>query len=254
MRRWIILATLLVTCVPGAAAAPLDPALQQDLLALYDRYNKAILAGKLDAAMALRGQERQAQAKREMKTAKQKRDMLEMAQAMTPDSIDVKHATINRAGDKAEIITVGAKTVPKGKLLPGAPPPGTVVHVGLTLSFIREKGVWKFDTPTFGAAPSQIAACKDETYEPDTAYDTDRNLSMGGPIARVDFKPEYTLVVVRVVDEENCTFLPNRAELEKLGLLTDKLVPYAIVEIEGSPHKTDPQKVLVDKLSVQEED
>jgi len=253
VHRWILMLAALLAATP-ALAAPLEAPVQQELLALYERYNKLIRAGKLDDALALRGTEARAQAKKDLKTAKQKRDLLEMAQAMTPDSVEVLHATINRAGTKAEIITVGAKTVPKGKPIKGAPPPGTVVRVGLTLEFAKEGGAWKFGNQTFGADPTQITACKDESNEPDTAYDVDRNLSMGGPIARVDFKADYTLVVVRVVDEETCTFLPNRAELEKHGLQPDKLVPYAIVEIEGSPHKSDKQKVLVDKLSVQAEE
>jgi hypothetical protein len=78
---------------------------------------------------------------------------------------------------------------------------------------------------------------------------------MGGPIVRVDFQPDHTLVVIRVVDEENCALLrDNKEGLLKHGLAADKLVPYAIVEIEGSPHRTDKQKVLVDKLNVQSED
>jgi hypothetical protein len=152
-----------------------------------------------------------------------------------------------------QIITVAAKTMPKGRQIPGGPAPGSVVHSGLTLEFAKQGGAWKFDSQTFGQDPSQITACKDYRNEPEAAYDVDRNVSMGGPITRVDFQPDHTLVVVRVVDEENCAFLPNREELTKNGLKTELLVPYAIVEIEGSPHRTDKQKVLVDKMDVQPE-
>jgi hypothetical protein len=40
----------------------------------------------------------------------------------------------------------------------------------------------------------------------------------------------------------------------KHGLDPASLVPYAIVEIEGSAHKTDKQKVLVDNLKVTPEE
>src|SRR5678815_226755 len=99
MNRWTVgLAAMLLGVATAALAVPLEPALQQELLGLYDRYNNAIAAGKLQDALALRTPEVQARAKKEMKSAKQQRDMLEMAKAMTPDSLQVQHATINRAG------------------------------------------------------------------------------------------------------------------------------------------------------------
>lgn len=249
-----VLAAMLLCVAMAASAAPLEPALQQELLRPYDRYNKDITAGKLSDALALRTAEVQMRAKKEMKWAKQQRDMLEMAKAMMPDSLQVQHATINRAGDKAQIITIAAKTMPKGRQIPGGPAPGSIVHSGLTLEFAKQGETWKFDNQTFGPGPGQITACKDYSNEPEAAYDVDKNVSMGGPIIRVDFRPDHTLIVVRVVDEENCVFLPNREELTKHGLKTELLVPYAIVEIEGSPHRTDRQKVLVEKIDVQAEE
>jgi len=253
-RCGIILAAVLCIGARLALAAPLDPTLQQQLLAIYDSYNRAIAAGKWPDALALRSDQMRERAKKEMKTAKQQREMLEMAKAMVPDSLEVLHATINRAGTEAQIMTVAAKTIPKGMKMPGGPAPGTVVHSGLTLEFVKQGGGWRFDNQTFGADPSKITACKDASNEPESAYDTGKDVSMGGPIVRVDFQPDYTMIVVRVVDEENCAFLPSREVLAKHGLPPEQLVPYAIVEIDGSPHRTDKQKVLVDKINVRPED
>jgi hypothetical protein len=174
---------------------------------------------------------------------------------MAPDLLEVLHATINAAGDKAHIMTLATKTVPKDLKIAGAPPPGSVVHSGLTLDFVKEGGAWKFDNQIFGHDPSKTVACKSYTNEPDPAYNENSTTTMGGPIVRVDFQPSYTLIVIRVVDEENCAFLrSNKDELMQHGLDPAKLVPYAIVGIEGNPHKTDKQKFLVDTLTVTPED
>jgi len=256
MRRWsLILAVLLSFAASPVFAAPLDAALQQQLLALFDSYNKAIAAGKLPDALALSSAEVRKQLEAELKTAKGKNELLAMSKMMAPDSFEVLHATINAAGDKAHIMTVAAKTVPKDQKIAGAPPPGTVVHSGLTLDFVKEGGAWKFDNQVFGHDPSKTVACKSYTNEPESAYNTNSTTTMGGPIVRVDFQPSYTLIVIRVVDEENCAFLrSSKDDLMKHGLDPAKLVPYAIVEIEGSPHKTDKQKFLVDSLKVTPEE
>lgn len=252
-RRLLILAALCAAA--PAMAAQLDPALQQQLLGIYDDYNKALLAGKVTDAMKLRSASVRAEAQKEMPTEAARQRFLAMARTMVPDSLQVMHATTNAAGSKASIITIAAKTMPKNmKPTPGGPKPGSTQHAEVTLSFVKEGTAWKLDDQTFGFDPSTIKPCKDEKFEP-SAYDTDRTVSMGGPIVRVDFQSDHTLVVVRVTDEENCAFLPDNKEgLLKKGLAPDKLVPYAIVEIEGSPHKTDEQKVLANKLTVRDED
>jgi hypothetical protein len=69
------------------------------------------------------------------------------------------------------------------------------------------------------------------------------------PIVRVRFEADCTLVA----DQENCAYMPNREAIEKAGLKLDLLVPYAIAQISGLPHKTDPQKVWVDHVTVHAE-
>ena len=256
MPPWFgLLAALMLAMPPASLAAPLDPALQQQLLAVYDSYNKAIAAGKLPDALALRTAETRTRAQQDMKTAKDRQAFLAMAKMSIPDRLDVRHASISAAGDKARIITVASKTFPAGRQIPGGPPPGTTAQSEVTLSFAREGDAWKLDDLMFGMDPAKIVACKNDKYEPEAAYDANKTVSLGGPIARVDFQPDHTLVVIRVVDEENCAFLrDNKAALVKRGLDPAKLVPYAIVEIEGSPHKTDKQKILVDSLTVSPEE
>lgn len=255
MHRWLLILAALFAAVP-AIAAPLDPALQQQLLDIYDAYNKALLAGKVADAMKLRSAAIRAEAQKEMPTEAARQRFLAMARTMVPDSLQVVHATTSAAESKASIITIATKTMPKNmKPSPGGPAPGSTLHAEVILSFVKEGAAWKLDDQTFGMDPSTIKACRDEKFEPASAYDAGRTVSLGGPIVRVDFQSDHTLVVVRVTDEEDCAFLPDNKEgLLKKGLAPDKLVPYAIVEIEGSPHKTDKQKVLVDNLTVRDEE
>jgi hypothetical protein len=250
----ITLAALWLAAAPPCAAKPLDPAVQQQLLSLYDSYNHAIKAGKLPDALALRATATRTEMQQELKTAKDRQSFMAMSQAMVPDTIEVRHASINAAGDHAQLLLLIVKTFPPGKAIPGAPPPGSTQRAELTLNFVKQGAGWAFADQIFGGDPSAIVACKDPSNEPATAYDANKTVSMGGPIVRVDFQPAYTMVVVRVVDEENCAFLGPQAELKQHGLDPAKLVPYAIVEIEGSPHRSDKQKVLVDSLTVQPED
>jgi hypothetical protein len=74
----------------------------------------------LPHALALRTAEVRTQAQKELATAKAKSEMLAMAKMMVPDSLEVLHATINRSGDKAQILTVATKTMPKGQKMVGA--------------------------------------------------------------------------------------------------------------------------------------
>lgn len=255
MRRWfVVLAGWLLAAAPPSLARPLDPALQQQLLALYDSYNKAIAAGKLSDALALRSAAARAQAQKEMKTAKDRQEFLAMAKLMIPDTVEVRHATISAAGDKAQVLTVVSKTFPPGKPIPNAPPPGSTAHSELTLSFARQGNAWTLDDLLYGPDPASIVACKDDRNEPMAAYDPDKDVSIGGPIVRVVFQPDYTLIVVRVMDEENCAFLPNRAEIASHGIDPARLVPYAIVDMTASPHRTNQQKVLIEHIRIVDED
>lgn len=186
----------------------MDMALQQQLLGVYDSYNKDLLGGKVADAMKLRSAEARASVAKEMPTAAARQQFLAMAKTMVPDTVHAEHATINAAGDKASIITIASKTISKNVKLPrGAPPPGSVMHCEVTLTYVKESDGWKLDDQMFGPDPAQIKQCKDDKYDGEAAYDANKTSSIGGPIVRVDFAPDHTLIVIRVVDEENGVFL-----------------------------------------------
>jgi hypothetical protein len=252
MRRSGFVCTLLLGLLlfsAAAGAAPLDPALQTELMALYDRYNKAMAAGRLADAMALRPAPVQAEFK--AKGKKDRAELLAMAQAMTPDKVEPQRATLSDDGGKATIETLATKTATAAVARAGGPKAGTVKTVELTLTFLREGQAWKLDDLLFGMAPADIKACKDEETEPQSAYDDDSNVTLGGPIRRVEFRPDHTLVVVRVVDEETCLIMPSRAKLVERGFKVEALAPGVMVEVEAWPHRTDKQRAWVDQLTIQ---
>jgi hypothetical protein len=251
----VVLAFLLASTLMTASAfaKPLDPVLQKQLLDLYDRYNKAIAAGQLEEALKTRSAQTREQLQKEFGDKERLPEMLEFAKQMVPDGLEVVHTNLSADGIRASILSIASKRMPEDVRIPNGPPPGSTVRSELTLEFVKENGAWTYDSQTFGIDPDKIVACKDETFESIEAYDQDQTTSMGGPIARVAFNPDYTLVVVRVLDEENCAYLPNKATLEEKGFDTTLLVPYAIVEIEGYQHKTDKQKIWIDSLTARPE-
>lgn len=251
MRSWLLAVALLLAAALPTTAKPLDPSLQQQLMDLFASYNQAVLAGNIPAALATRSPETRTEMQKELATPKQKQDFLQFSKLMVPDKVDVRHATLNAAGDQATILTVVSKTFAKdAKLPPNGPKPGSTVNSELMLHFVKSGAAWTFDDQMWGPDPAKIVVCKDDTVEPASAYNTGKQVSLGGPISRVDIQPDHTLVVVRVVDEETCAFLPGKDGLAKMGVDASQLVPYAIVSIDGAPHKTKKDKVLAQKLEV----
>lgn len=253
LRAGLLFALAWALATTTLEAAPLDPALRTQLLAIYDDYNRAIAAGRIDEALALRSEEARRRFRREVTNAKERREFLELSRLMVPDGLEARHATLAKDGERASILAIARKQVPPGVTSPHAPPPGTVMRVELTLDFVKEGGAWKYDRQTFGMDPDAITPCRDERFEPITAYDEGRSLSLGGPIVRVAFHPDHTLVVLRVLDEETCAFLPPRDRLVAHGFDPERLAAHAILSGEGHPHKSDPRKAWIEAFSVEEE-
>jgi hypothetical protein len=239
--RLLLLAGLLA---PVLVPAAMDAELRSQLLNLYNRYNAAIQAGRLDDAMALRSAEAVKELRGEIKTASDRQRFIEFSKQTIADAIEVKHATVSKEGSKAVIHTLVSKKLPDG----------STVRAELRLDYTQENGAWKLIQPTFGPDPDKVPSCQSESFDPIGAYADASNTSVGGPIVRVVFEAQYTLIVVRVVDENNCVFAPNRDELAKFGIAPEALVPYAIIEADGRKHKTDPRKVWADDLKVQPEE
>jgi len=256
MRAWFAIMALLLSVIGGTACAtPLDSALQRELLDLYNRYSKLIAAGKLVEAAQLRTAKPRAEMLAVGKKPKREQaGMIEMAKLMTPDDVVPGHANVSADGKTVTIEAIASKTWPAGVKIPNAPKPGSVTHGEVTLQFEREGGAWKLLDQSFGPDPAAIAVCHDDAAEAETAYNRSSNSSVGGQIRRVDFKADHTLVVIRIVDEENCLILPPRDRLAQKGGNAEKLVPWALIEAQGVPHRSDKQRFWADKWTVTDEE
>lgn len=231
-----------------ATAAQADPALQAQLLQIYDSFNQDVAAGKITEAIALRSASARTELSGMAADPKQGREMVDMLTETIPTTYDVMHSHMGKDGGVSIDIIAHTK-VPAG-LPPGAPPAGSIVNGMMILNFVKEGGAWRFDSPTFGPDPASVKACPNTAFEPLSAYDQDQTTSLGGPIDRVTFEADYTLVVIRVVDEDTCAYLPNKAALTAAGIDIAQLTPYTVVSIDGIPHKSDKQKVWGSKIEI----
>lgn len=251
MRRILtILFAVFVQLTSTAHAAPLDAATQAQLLGIFDAYNAALKKGDLKAAMALRDQESRKSFEASAKTAKARQDLLGMARSMVPNKLDVSDTSLLGGGTEAEIEAIATLIAPpRARGRNGVPKDG-VVKQPVTLGFKQEDGSWKFTGPTYGFAPANSVPCDENKAETEAAFDDNSNLSIGGLIRRVKFADNYTAIVIDVVGEENCLYLPNREVLRKAGLNTDLLVAKNLVEAKGHRHKSDKQRAWLTDMTV----
>jgi len=234
---------VLVVAVPAAQARPMDTALQHQLLALYHRYNAAIVAGRLETALTLRSTAVRTSLAAQFKTAQDQQDYLAGAAQMVPDRVELRHASINDTGDKAVLIVLADKRLSTGE-----------AQNELDMSFVKEGGVWKLGDLVQGPGPAEIKHCTDASYAPLSAFDTSKPVSLAGRIERVSAFSDHTLVVLLTGNLETCALLPNAATLRQHGLDPVILQPYRYATVTGVAAKGDPQKMMVNNITVHAEE
>lgn len=209
---------------------------EKELKDVFDAYNGFAKAGDVDKMLALRTSEVEKEIRPQI-TKKQDREMfVMMGKAQVPDSYEVQHVQWSKDGTSAELYSLWhlppMKEIQRMK--------AAVVEV--MVSFKKENGKWKLDNIMALGDPSQIKRPKDLVYDKKDA-DTDvTSASVAGRIVKLEFKPDHTLVMVRVMDEEIAVFLPPKATLEKAGMKFEDLAPWKMREFTGYPHKTDKLK------------
>jgi hypothetical protein len=233
-----------------AGAAPIDPALQAELLKIYERFNAAVRKGDVKAAIATRDRESRASIEKQLKTEKQRKDFIEQNRVMLPTKLEIQEGEVISDGNVAELQTVATLLAPRHVRGKNGVPADGIVQQPMSLEFKREGGAWKYVGPTFRMAPSEVVKCDENVPEAEAAFDDGSNVALGGLIKRVKFADGYTAIVIDVVGEENCLYLPNKAFLQKAGLNTDLLEPRAMLEAEGYKHKSDKQKAWLTGLNV----
>lgn len=245
MRFWLI-AMVLAICATAAAPARADEALRAELSAVVERYYGALRAGDFDGWMAVSSAEMREQIATGFASEEERQAFLEWQKTATPERFEVQVLEVGADGTTATLLTV----------VSGKRPPdeegGEWVEARneASFDFVKEADGWKVAAVLYGFDPSAIRRSENDAFEPIEAYDTDVATSLGGRIVRTEFRDDHTLVVVRLMDEEDFVYLPSRQELQDLGFNPDLLVPNATVEVEGHPHRSDEFKVWATGLSV----
>jgi hypothetical protein len=219
--------SLVVINVAGAQDA-------SELGRIFDAYNAAAKAGDVDKMLSLRTAEQQKEIRGQI-TKKEDRDVFVLlARAQIPESYRTEHVSWAKSGKSATLYLLGQFAA-----MPKIQRPR--MRMEESLSFKKEDGQWKFDLARPLGEPDKIKRPKDLTRDPKDA-NLNASGSIGGRIVKTEFKPDYTLVLLRVMDEENAVFLPAKAVLEKAGVPLSELVPWQLYEFKGHPHKTDKLK------------
>lgn len=243
-----ILAAALIALWAGHAVADGQAALQSELAELYQRHIALVAEDKIDDALALRTKDLQAEVKADLEKGSKddQARMMQMLKGMTPDTFAPEH--VQMQGDEAALLYgVASKVVPVG------PEAGQLKRVEMMVEFARDggkDGPWRIGMSRFLGDPDAVKRVENVAYEPIDNYDKGRDVNMGGRIVRVALEEDHTLVVVRMLDEEQALYLPDQAFLKERGFNVGLLKPYATVEAGGHPHKSNPQKVWVTSLDV----
>ena len=239
-----------VSAASAALSTPMPPDLQQQLLALQAGYGKAMGSADFKTAFAMMSADTRKSVEGHLKTPEQRNGMAERARSTTPDSIEVIHAELSANGNVAKIEVLATLKLDRNALKQMPKPPADgIAQSEVTYTFVKENGEWKYDMASYGPDPRTIKACN-PAWEGLEAYDRKRDVSLGGMIRRVSFERDHILVVIRILNEEGCLFLPPRAALEKLGFNPARLAPRAIVSADTSPHKTDKSRFWIEGLDV----
>jgi len=243
MRRYLpALAALLLQAAP-AAAGPMNIAQRQQVLAVFARYNRAIEAGNLEQALALRTAAERTALTQQFKTPADRANFLNDSRNMVPDRLEVMHASVNDSGDKALLILLVSKAIS-----------GRQPQEEFDLGFMKEDGVWKLGAMAEAPGPADIKHCSDQSYQPISAYRGGNPVTFAGRIERAEFMPDYTLVLLVTGETEVCAYLPNRDVLQQHGLNPAIIQPWRVAEVSGLAERNDPQKVMVNNITVHAEE
>ena len=95
------------------------------------------------------------------------------------------------------------------------------------IQFKNDTDHWKLESLLFLSDLDKIVRPSNLTYNPEDA-DLEKEGNIGGRIVRTEFNHGYTLVIIRVLDEENAVFLKDKEELLKDGISLKELEPWNI--------------------------
>jgi hypothetical protein len=201
---------------------------------IYNSYNKAILEGSFDKIISFLTSDVQKDINTQVKTKKEKKQFLYSAKIQVPESYEILHS-----GSDKDSMSVTLHTIMQFAPLKEIQRERSRIECDII--FKNENSNWKLGSLLFLSDPDKIVHPSDLTYNPEDA-DLDKEGDIGGRIVKTEFNPGYTLVIIRVLDEENAVFLKSKSELLKDGVSLKELEPWNIYEFTGHPHKSDKLK------------
>jgi hypothetical protein len=231
-KRFSFFSIVLLACLAAAGAVLAQDA--AELTRTFNEYNFAAKAGELKKMLSLRTMEQQKDISKEIAKKEDRDYFLLLARAQTPESYEVEHVAKGRDGRSATLYLLGQFAAMREIDRPRT-------RMEEMISFKKEDGKWKIHSALPLGDPDKVIHPKDLAYDPGEA-DTNVSGNIGGRIVKTEFYPEYTLVLVRVMDEENAVFLPSKEVLQKAGVPLEELEPWNVYEFSGHPHKSDKQK------------
>jgi ketosteroid isomerase-like protein len=200
----------------------------------YDSYIASVKEGDIDKIISFYTSDVQKEIMSQIKGKEERAQFLLSGKAQIPESYEILHM---ESGADSQSITLN--TVMQFSALKEIGRERS--RIESEIHFKKESGEWKLESVFFLNDPDKIIHPADLTYNPDDA-DLDKEGNVGGRIVSIDFKSGYTIVIIRVLDEEDAVFLPKEEELSKDGYSRKELVPWNVYEFYGHPHKTDKLK------------
>src|ERR1035437_5880749 len=208
--------------------------LSTELKNTFDKYNDAMKGGDFNKILSYCSSDLQKEILGQVKTKQDKDDFIKNGQIQIPESYEIQHIASEKDSQKAS-----ANSIMQFSALQEVGRERS--RIECEIHYKKEGDQWKLESIWFLTDPDKINRPKDYTYNPvDAELEKDGNI--GGRIVRTDFMPDYTMVILRVLDEENAVFLPPKDDLIKYGISVNDLTPWNIYEFTGHPHKTDKLK------------
>jgi hypothetical protein len=208
--------------------------LQSALRQIYDSYNIAMDDGSFDKIISFYTSGVQKEITSQVKTKKEKKGFLDLGKIQIPESYEILHMDSDKDTQSITLHTIMQFSEMKNIKRERS-------RIECDIQFKKENSHWKLESLLFLSDPDKIVHPTDLIYNPDDA-DLDKEGDIGGRIVKTEFNPGYTLVIIRVLDEENAVFLKSKDELLKDGFSLKELEPWNIYEFSGHPHKSDKLK------------
>ena len=207
---------------------------QSSFKEIYEAFNKAVGEGSFEKIISFYTSDVQKEITGQIKNEEERKQFLSMGKLQIPESYEILHMEAGKDSGSYVLNTImqfsASKEIKRERS-----------RAECDIHFKKENNQWKLEALWFLSDPDKIVRPHDFTYNPEDA-DLDKEGNIGGRIVRIEFNTGYTLVIIRVLDEENAVFFKSKEELLRNGISLKELEPWKVYEFTGHPHKTDKLK------------